>query len=64
MDSLRRLCDKLVSEADDLAKEAEKKHNMSLLVKSNALREKTSAKTNEMDDEMKVVEGLQKKMKI
>jgi len=60
--SLRKKGDGLVAEADDLAKEAEKKNNLSLLVKSNALREKYHAKRR-MDDEMKAVENLDKKFK-
>ena len=61
--SLRKMGDRLVAEADDQTKEAEKKNNISLLVKANALREKSHAKRKEMDDEMKTVENLEKKLK-
>jgi hypothetical protein len=39
--SLRKMADKLVVEADELAKQAETKNNLQLLVKSNALRERS-----------------------
>lgn len=53
----------LVAEADDLAKEAEKKNKLNLLVKSNALRAKSQSKRKEVEDEEKNIEQLQKRLK-
>ncbi|KAH3859276.1 hypothetical protein DPMN_101994 [Dreissena polymorpha] len=40
------MSEKLVSEADELAKEAEQKNKSSLIGKSNALRKKSHGKRN------------------
>lgn len=61
--SLRKMADKLVVEADELAKQAETKNNLQLLVKSNALREKSHGKRKEMECEIKTAEHLEKKLK-
>ena len=60
---LRKIADKLVNEADELAKQAESKNKLELLVKSNALREKSRMKRKELDTELKNVEQLAKKLK-
>ena len=45
-EGFRKMSEKLVSEADELATEAEQKNKLSLLVKSNAPREKSHGKRN------------------
>jgi len=60
---LRKIADTLVNEADELAKQAESKNKLELLVKSNAQRENYRIKRKELDTEMKNVEQLEKKLK-
>ena len=54
----------LTKEADELASEAETKHKMDLLVKSNAMRPKSREKRKEIENEEKNIDGLQKKLKL
>ena len=58
-----KMSEQLVAEADQLAADAEKKHKMDLLVKSNALRAKSVSKRRESKSEEKNVEQLQKRLK-
>ena len=50
---LELTADVLLKEADDLAKEAEKKRKMDLLVKSNAFRDKFKNKKEEIEESKK-----------
>ena len=52
-----------INEADDLAETAEPKNNLALLVKSNALRQKSRQKRKEVDKEEQNIEQLEKKLK-
>lgn len=63
-EGFRKMSEKLVSEADELTKEAEQKNKLFLLVKSNALREKSHGKRKEMEEEMKNVKSLEKKLEM
>ena len=60
---LELTADVLLKEADDLAKEAEKKIKMDLLVKSNAFRDKFKNKKEEIEESKKKIEKLQNKIK-
>ena len=60
---LELTADVLLKEADDLAKEAEKKIKMDLLVKSNAFRDKFKNKKEEIEESNKNIEKLQNKIK-
>ena len=61
---LELTADVLLKEADDLAKEAEKKIKMDLLVKSNAFRDKFKNKKEEIEEsKKKKIEKLQNKIK-
>ena len=53
-----------LEEADKLATEAETKHKMDLLVKSNAMRSKSREKRKEIENEEKNIDGLPKKLKL
>lgn len=57
------MAEKLIVEADELAKQAESENNFQLLVKSNTLKEKSCGKRKGLDAEMKNVERLEKKLK-
>ena len=61
---LEKMVQELTKEADELATEAETKHKMDLLVKSNALRSKSREKRKEIEHEEKNIDGLQKKLKL
>ena len=54
----------LTKEADELDTEAETKHKMDLLVKSNASHSKSREKRKEIKHEDKNIDGLQKKLKL
>ena len=61
---LKKISEQLVAEADQLAADAEKKHKMDLLVKSNARRAKSVSKRKEAaKSEEKNIEHLQKRLK-
>ena len=56
LNKLKKIFEQLVAEADQLAADAEKKHKMDLLVKSNALRAKSVSKRKEAESEEKNIE--------
>ena len=53
MSKLKKISEQLVAEADQLAADAEKKHKMDLLVKSNAFRAKSVSERKEAESEEK-----------
>ena len=61
---LEKMVQELTKEADELATEAETKHKMDLLVKSNAMRSKSREKRKEIENEEKNIDGLHKKLKL
>jgi len=60
---LQTTAESLIKEADDLAETAELKNNLTLLVKSNALRQKSRQKRKEADKEEGHIEQLEKRLK-
>ena len=60
---LQTIAEELINDANALAKEAEIKNSMSLLVKSNASRQKSGEKRKDIEDEGKNIDLLQKKLK-
>ena len=61
---LEKMVQELTKEADELATEAETKHKMDLLVKSNAMRSKSREKRKKIENEEKNIDGLHKKLKL
>ena len=61
---LEKMVQELTKEADEFASEAEAKHKMDLLVKSNAMHSKSREKRQEIENEEKNIDGLQKKLKL
>ena len=61
---LEKMVQELTKEADELATEAETKHKMDLLVKSDAMRSKSHEKRKEIENEEKNIDGLGKKLKL
>ena len=59
---LQTTTESTINEAD-LAETAEPKNNLALLVKSNALRQKSRQKRKEVDKEEQNIEQLEKKLK-
>ena len=59
---LEKMVQELTKEAE--ATEAETKHKMDLLVKSNAMHSKSHEKRKEIENEEKNIDGLQKKLKL
>ena len=60
---LQTIAEELINDANALAKDAEFKNSMSLLVKSNASRQKSGKKRKAIEDEDKNIDLLQKKLK-
>ena len=60
---LQTIEEEVMNNANGLAKEAEMKNSMSLLVKSNALRQKSGEKRKAIEDEGKNIDLLQQKLK-
>ena len=60
---LEKMVQELTIETDELTSEAETKHKIDLMVKSNAMRSKSREKRKEIENKEKNIDGLQKKIK-